>query len=409
MLFDNEEDVFWIFVQIIENILPCEYYSELVGIMSDCSLSLKILKETNKKIMKKISGFEVVLNNLLYKWFISLFVENTSMDTFLCIWDALFLDGNIVLLRAVNSILELMEDDIMRCDNMESLTMLFEDKVCKLIFNREKFMKLLLNEGKLKLEPKAIENMREELNKEVIHTIIKTKKNDKKTKAQVDINGDEIECDYDYPYCLKEFDDEAIKKKKKRYFPVFSTPNPNEPLSKEEQEKYKKLLEQEAISEFELQNIQVVQTFRTNNPIIFIPNYFQQNNNTNEGIILDENIIGINNTENLGLGQKNANEKLIQNVKTYQNLLVHRAEHLCKTKKQTSEIILSQEDLTKSDEINKSIFMKTNLTQSFLSNFNKDVNKNEINDMLGSIQKNFSINTEIELLSTDKNNNNNNV
>lgn len=409
MLFDNEEDVFWIFVQIIENILPCEYYSELVGIMSDCSLSLKILKETNKKIMKKISGFEVVLNNLLYKWFISLFVENTSMDTFLCIWDALFLDGNIVLLRAVNSILELMEDDIMRCDNMESLTMLFEDKVCKLIFNREKFMKLLLNEGKLKLEPKAIENMREELNKEVIHTIIKTKKNDKKTKAQVDINGVEIECDYDYPYCLKEFDDEAIKKKKKRYFPVFSTPNPNEPLSKEEQEKYKKLLEQEAISEFELQNIQVVQTFRTNNPIIFIPNYFQQNNNTNEGIILDDNIIGINNTENLGLGQKNANEKLIQNVKTYQNLLVHRAEHLCKTKKQTSEIILSQEDLTKSDEINKSIFMKTNLTQSFLSNFNKDVNKNEINDMLGSIQKNFSINTEIELLSTDKNNNNNNV
>lgn len=407
MLFDNEEDVFWIFVQIIENILPCEYYSELVGIMSDCSLSLKILKETNKKIMKKISGFEVVLNNLLYKWFISLFVENTSMDTFLCIWDALFLDGNIVLLRAVNSILELMEDDIMRCDNMESLTMLFEDKVCKLIFNREKFMKLLLNEGKLKLEPKAIENMREELNKEVIHTIIKTKKNDKKTKAQVDINGVEIECDYDYPYCLKEFDDEAIKKKKKRYFPVFSTPNPNEPLSKEEQEKYKKLLEQEAISEFELQNIQVVQTFRTNNPIIFIPNYFQQNSNTNEGIILDDNIIGINNTENLGLGQKNANEKLIQNVKTYQNLLVHRAEHLCKTKKQTSEIILSQEDLTKSDEINKSIFMKTNLTQSFLSNFNKDVNKNEINDMLGSIQKNFSINTEIELLSTDKNNNNN--
>ena len=32
-LFDKEEDVFWIFVQIIENILPCEYYSELVGII----------------------------------------------------------------------------------------------------------------------------------------------------------------------------------------------------------------------------------------------------------------------------------------------------------------------------------------------------------------------------------------
>ena len=51
MLFDKEQDVFWLFVQIIENILPCDYYSELVGIMGDCSLCLKILKETNKKII----------------------------------------------------------------------------------------------------------------------------------------------------------------------------------------------------------------------------------------------------------------------------------------------------------------------------------------------------------------------
>ena len=79
----DEEDAFWIFVQILENILPCEYYSELVGIMGDCSLCLKILMESNKKVMLKLKGFEVILNNLLYKWFISLFVENTSYDTFL--------------------------------------------------------------------------------------------------------------------------------------------------------------------------------------------------------------------------------------------------------------------------------------------------------------------------------------
>ncbi len=65
------------------NKLPCEYYSELLGIMTGCSLCLTILKETNKKIMKKLEGLEVVLNNLLYKWFISLFVENTSFETFL--------------------------------------------------------------------------------------------------------------------------------------------------------------------------------------------------------------------------------------------------------------------------------------------------------------------------------------
>ena len=56
----DEEDAFWIFVQILENILPCEYYSELVGIMGDCSLCLKILMESNKKVMLKLKGFEVI-------------------------------------------------------------------------------------------------------------------------------------------------------------------------------------------------------------------------------------------------------------------------------------------------------------------------------------------------------------
>ena len=82
--------------------------------MADCSLCLKILMESNKKVMNKIKGFEVILSNLLYKWFISLFVENTSNETFLNIWDVLMLDGYIVLLRAVSSILDLMEDQILQ-------------------------------------------------------------------------------------------------------------------------------------------------------------------------------------------------------------------------------------------------------------------------------------------------------
>jgi hypothetical protein len=159
----EEEDAFWMFVQILENILPCEYYSELVGIMGDCSLCLKILTESNKKVMLKLKGFEVILNNLLYKWFISLFVENTSNDTFLNIWDALMLDGNIVLLRAVSSILDLMEDQILLTDGFEDLTKLFEEKISKSVFQRDKFMKLLLNKGKLRYSNNEIEKMRDEI------------------------------------------------------------------------------------------------------------------------------------------------------------------------------------------------------------------------------------------------------
>ena len=262
LLIFEEEDAFWIFVQVIENILPCEYYSELVGIMGDCSLCLKILMESNKKVMLKIKGFEVILSNLLYKWFISLFVENSSYDTFLCVWDVLFLDGNIVLLRAVSSILDLMEDQILQTDGFEELTKLFEEKISKYIFPRDKFMKLLLNEGKFKYTNAEINNMREEINREAINTIIKTKKNEVK-KIQLDINGEEIECDLDYPFCLKEFEDDT--KKIKRYLPVDNSMKGDAPLSKEDKEKLKKRFNNEEIKDFHLKNIQGVQTFRIMN------------------------------------------------------------------------------------------------------------------------------------------------
>ena len=344
----EEEDAFWLFVQIIENILPCEYYSELVGIMGYCSLCLRILTESNKKVMLKIKNFEVILNNLLYKWFISLFIENTSHETFLNVWDALMLDGNIVLLRAVSSILDLMEEQILQADGFEELTKIFEEKISKYNCPRDKFMKLLLNEGKLRYSNAEIEEMREEINREAINTIIKTKKNEKK-KIQVDINGEEIECDLDYPFCLKEFEDDT--KKIKRYLPVDKTMIGDNPITPEDKEKLKKQFNNEEIKEFKLKNIQVVQTFRImDNPINFVSNYFRINNelkeenfisNEIEEIIpeheqksennLGQNILNINNNnKNISVS-----DKLKQQIYFYKNMLIHRDEHFCKKKKYT--------------------------------------------------------------------------
>ena len=411
-IFNKEQDAFWIFVQIIENILPCEFYSDLVGIMSDCSLCLTILKETNKKIMKKLEGLEVVLNNLLYKWFISLFVENTSNETFLNIWDALMVDGDVVLLRAVSSILELAEDKILQCEGIESLTEFFEEKMSKYNFPREKLMKMLLNDGLLKFSPKQIEKMKEEINKEVINNLIKTKKNEVK-KTQLDINGVEIECDLDYPFCLKEFENNENKSRNRLYLPVQNKKYGDEPLTIEEKEKYKQMLQNEAIKDFELKNIQVVQTFRTNNPIDFKSNYFQKNSELKEGPFIDEEEEMVNSQKReavFGIDphhqqEKNKhislNEKLIETIKVYQNLLIHRAEHLCKTTKKTSEKVLTKGNSNK-EELGLMITNKSNATKNFLSNVAKDVNDNKYTTIIGSIQKSFNTSSEIELMTEDE-------
>ena len=413
----EEEDAFWLFVQIIENILPCEYYSELVGIMGDCSLCLKILMESNKKVMLKIKGFEVILNNLLYKWFISLFVENTSNETFLNIWDVLMLDGNIVLLRAVSSILDLMEEQILLADGFEELTKLFEDKISKYIFPRDKFMKLLLNEGKLKYSNNEIEKMREEINREAINTIIKTKKNEIK-KIQVDIYGEEIECDLDYPFCLKEFDDNS--KKIKRYLPVDKTMTGDTPPTPEDKERLKRQWNNEEIKEFQLKNIQVVQTFRImNNPINFVTNYFRKNYELQEGnfndsedIPMAKNEVINNNINNNNISNNNNNktisvsEKLKQQIFFYKDLLIHRDEHFCKKKKHISEEIMKYNDNV--EELSKSITFMKNMTQNFLLNKTKEkeMNEKDITKLIGNIHKNLNVGSEIELL--DSNNKNKN-
>ena len=413
----EEEDAFWLFVQIIENILPCEYYSELVGIMGYCSLCLRILTESNKKVMLKIKNFEVILNNLLYKWFISLFIENTSHETFLNVWDALMLDGNIVLLRAVSSILDLMEEQILQADGFEELTKIFEEKISKYNCPRDKFMKLLLNEGKLRYSNAEIEEMREEINREAINTIIKTKKNEKK-KIQVDINGEEIECDLDYPFCLKEFEDDT--KKIKRYLPVDKTMIGDNPITPEDKEKLKKQFNNEEIKEFKLKNIQVVQTFRImDNPINFVSNYFRINNelkeenfisNEIEEIIpeheqksennLGQNILNINNNnKNISVS-----DKLKQQIYFYKNMLIHRDEHFCKKKKHISEEILKQDS---DEELSKSIASMKNATQNFLLNITKEKEKNkkDITKMIGNIHKNFNAGSELELLDSNQNKN----
>ncbi len=418
----EEEDAFWLFVQIIENILPCEYYSELVGIMGYCSLCLRILTESNKKVMLKIKNFEVILNNLLYKWFISLFIENTSHETFLNVWDALMLDGNIVLLRAVSSILDLMEEQILQVDGFEELTKIFEEKISKYNCPRDKFMKLLLNEGKLRYSNAEIEEMREEINREAINTIIKTKKNEKK-KIQVDINGEEIECDLDYPFCLKEFEDDT--KKIKRYLPVDKTMIGDNPITPEDKEKLKKQFNNEEIKEFKLKNIQVVQTFRImDNPINFVSNYFRINNelkeenfisNEIEEIIpeheqksennLGQNILNINNNnKNISVS-----DKLKEQIYFYKNMLIHRDEHFCKKKKHISEEILKQES---DEELSKSIASMKNATQNFLLNITKEKEKNtkDITSMIGNIHKNINAGSELELLdSSEKKNINMNM
>ena len=104
----NEEDVFWIFTQIIENLLPINYYYDSIGIIIDNNILFKKLECFNKTLMNHFMKykFELLIKNILYKWLICLFSQNIKDELLFLIWDILFIKGTETLFKIILIIFE---------------------------------------------------------------------------------------------------------------------------------------------------------------------------------------------------------------------------------------------------------------------------------------------------------------
>lgn len=140
-------------------------------------------------------GFELTLNNLLYKWFVSIFMQGMNEEIWLPIWDFLFLDGYIVLFKAAIAILLLAKGEILKLDNILDINNFFEEEIVN--FKDEHFIEYLINlkftfdidyileKREINL-PKVIENIKQTSD-------YKIKQYEKKEK---------LECNLDWPVCL---------------------------------------------------------------------------------------------------------------------------------------------------------------------------------------------------------------
>jgi hypothetical protein len=118
----NEEKIFWVFVQIIENILPVNYFSEMAGLMIDVDILMCLLQLYYPDLIDYMEEnfFIDYFKNLIFQWFISIYIQNFSFEASLAIWDIVFLDSSIVLFKAIIGMLRLIKDDIMKITSLEA-------------------------------------------------------------------------------------------------------------------------------------------------------------------------------------------------------------------------------------------------------------------------------------------------
>jgi hypothetical protein len=118
----NEEDCFWLFCQIIENILPLNFYSEMAGLMIDTDILMCLLNSYFSDLMFYLEEnfFIEYFKNILLQWFISLFIQNFNFNTSIALWDILFIEGSIVLFKTVIGLIKLVKNDIMKITSLET-------------------------------------------------------------------------------------------------------------------------------------------------------------------------------------------------------------------------------------------------------------------------------------------------
>lgn len=165
--------------------------------MVDCAIILEKVEKIYKDLYKymKSKGFDIWLNNLIFKLLMSLFIENTHKSIYLSIIDCLFIYNEIYIHKACLILLSLIREEIFKCQNLGDASNLFDLRIKD--FKYQKFgYELIKSDFGLKIE--VIKKQREEKLPKILENIKKMRKNSKKNKPKNENN-----CDLDWPYCYK--------------------------------------------------------------------------------------------------------------------------------------------------------------------------------------------------------------
>ena len=205
LIMGNEEQAFWIFIQIIEKILPIIYYSDLAGIIIDTTIidifiSFYLSNFYNYLVK---NSFKLSLSNFIHKWMVSLFTQALSPEMAYTFLDFFFLDGEISLFKSSLFVMTMIEEYLTQNNDFEYMFNMFNeapshihDPRTLIYFLYEKNFEINENDLKLyreKIKIPVLNKLKEEVRESYYKQCEERKKNLKKKK---------INCNPNWPTCL---------------------------------------------------------------------------------------------------------------------------------------------------------------------------------------------------------------
>jgi len=188
---NDEEKVFWVFTNIIENYLPSDFYINFFGIKNDVEIIKKIIIKNYLNVKGEI--WDYLLPNLISKCFISLYSQNIKGEILDLIWDSFFVYGNIILYKTfLYIVIAYIKKEINKNKSFESLHNSLTEIISDL--NDKYSLKYFLFKYD-RINQTTLDFYRNQI-----------KEDELKIKKNISLYQYEIICDKSLPYCKKYID-----------------------------------------------------------------------------------------------------------------------------------------------------------------------------------------------------------
>ncbi|KAI7847195.1 rab-GTPase-TBC domain-containing protein [Circinella umbellata] len=192
LLFMNEEDAFWTFVVLVQDILPPNIYDvTMEGANIDQTVLMMLLSERCPHIWNRMSSGksfweceEADGNNgmptttlVTSHWFLTLFINILPIESVLRVWDCLFYEGQRVLFRVALAIFKMNEREVLAVNDSLEIFQVIQNMPKRMVDCHklleaayEKYASVTrVNEQDLRKRRELIKNRRDERRKNTPH------------------------------------------------------------------------------------------------------------------------------------------------------------------------------------------------------------------------------------------------
>jgi len=212
LIMRDEEQTFWLFLQIMENIVSLIYYADLTGIIIETTLIETLLPIYLPELVDFLekNNFTLTVSNFIHKWMVCIFTQTLKIEMVYTFLDFFFMDGCSSLIKNSLYIFASIQEEIMSQDSFEEIYLVLTEVENKIVNPRE--MIYYLYEKNFDFTEQQIINLRNILSKpirnklkngELLSTAKRTWDENRELLKKRNIN-----CDPNWPFCLYEVEND---------------------------------------------------------------------------------------------------------------------------------------------------------------------------------------------------------